>query len=71
MSERFSSEEDCSRYTTIFYELSYEEQKCLGFCIINIASYCKCYDKSSCDCLQKLKNWVSNKVKQSNPNYII
>jgi len=55
MSERFNNSEDYNKISIIVYELDPEEKKRIG--ILSIGSYCRCFDKSQCDCLQKLKNW--------------
>ena len=50
---RFSSEEDTSHYTPIVYKLN--ENEVIKSGVTCICSYCKCKDKTNCNCLTKLK----------------
>lgn len=54
INNRFLSKEDISHYTPICYKLSEEERK--HTIITCIGGYCKCIDKSKCDCYNNLKN---------------
>jgi hypothetical protein len=50
---RFSAEEDISHYTPICYTLT--EQESIQTGITCIGGYCRCIDKTKCDCLAKMK----------------
>lgn len=52
---RFSDEESLLNYTGICYSLTKEERKIHK--ITSIGGYCRCMDKTKCDCLHKIKEF--------------
>ena len=54
---RFSREEDITHYTSIVYKFN-ETEVIKNGGVTRIGSYCKCIDKTNCDCLTKLKQFV-------------
>lgn len=54
---RFSHEEDITHYTPIVYKLN-ETEVIKNGGVTCISSYCRCIDKTKCDCLTKLKQFV-------------
>jgi len=51
---RFSSEEDITHYTPISYKLN-EKEVIKNGGVTCIGGYCRCRDKTKCDCLKKLQ----------------
>ena len=59
-SHRFSTEAGSyAHYTPCVYALTKEETEKCG--ILSIGGYCRCVDKTTCCCLEKMKKGISEK----------
>lgn len=58
---RFSHEEDITHYTSIVYKLN-ETEVIKNGGITCIGGSCMCIDKTKCDCLTKIKQFIKNRL---------